>query len=633
VIVLSSETIVTAGWLDAIMRCAATDARTGTITPFSNNAGICSFPEFCRSNLVPEDPELINRAMKLAAVPVYPELPTAAGFCMFIGRRLIRKIGVFDPELCEAHREANDFSMRARNAGYRNVLCDDAYVVHVGSRSGPAAGDDNPAQVLANHPDDVHLVREFIAKDPIRPIRAMVHSQLALLANERKPGVLHVVHPRGGGTEKYIQELISVSHDYRHYFLRIHPDRWLVTDAGDADSANYAWSRHGDDPDRAWLRSICAWLRIGVVHVHSLVGSGDDFLQVLEEASVPYCYSVHDMYLPCPTVYLINSEGKYCDATTDHALCRQCLSKFSGLKDTDVSRWRARYRGFLDNASKVYAPSKWAGDTLARYYPGIEVTLAPPWTEPARNEPVGEVSNAFDLPNDACRHIGVLGAIGPEKGARHLEALVARIRERRLPLRIVVIGYTDRDSRHQSSDQVLTIHGPYRREEVEALFDWYRIALVAFPTVWPETFSYTLSEGWMAGRPALVPPRGALQERILATGAGWLMEGWPDADAILDQLMALTAPENAPELERRARLAKAVFREGPREAESTGILYRDMLADVSKHAERAVSRYRIYEAACRALGMAPSPPAPNRGPTAPVHRRTMIANLVRLLRA
>ena len=83
-----------------------------------------------------------------------------------------------------------------------------------------------------------------------------------------------------------------------------------------------------------------------------------------------------------------------------------------------------------------------------------------------------------------------------------------RIRERGLPLRIVVIGYTDRESRHQAADQVLTIHGPYRRDEIEALFDHYRIALLAFPTIWPETFSYTLSEGWPAGRPALVP-RGA----------------------------------------------------------------------------------------------------------------------------
>jgi hypothetical protein len=49
--------------------------------------------------------------------------------------------------------------------------------------------------------------------------------------------------------------------------------------------------------------------------------------------------------------------------------------------------------------------------------------------------------------------IGVLGAIGPVKGARQLERLVARSRERKLPFRWVVVGYMDRQFQpHQSAD-------------------------------------------------------------------------------------------------------------------------------------------------------------------------------------
>ena len=637
VLLLDPDTIVTHGWLDKMSRCAASDPTIGTITPFSNKAGNCSFPEFRRNNPVPEDPGLINRAMDLAVVPVYPELPAAAGSCMFIRRRVLREVGEFDSAFGDARSAAADFSMRARRAGYRNVLCDDAYVIYPESRlvggHRHALIEHEQAEVLAKHPDYLPLVRAFIAQDPLRPVRAMVHSQLAVLGREGNPGVLHVLHARGGGTEKYIQELIAASRDdYRHYFLRILPDRWLLMEADDAQPSYYAWLRDGDAANFDWLRPICSWLRIGVVHVHSLVGSGDDFLRILDQASVPYCYSVHDMYLPCPTVYLINSAGEYCNATTDNALCRECLSKCSGLPDTDVDRWRARYRGFLDKAAAIYAPSKWAGETLAKYYPGIKVTVASHRPELPRAAPARAVLDAFQLPDDECRHVGVLGAIGPEKGARQLDALVARIRERRLPLRIVVIGYTDHEARHQSSDHVLTIHGLYRQDEIEALLDSYRVALVAFPTVWPETFSYTLSEGWMAGRPALVPPRGALQERVLATGAGWIMDGWPDADAILDQLIALTAPENRPELERRAKLAKAVVRERPHGEKPAGILYHHLLANVTAEDPRAVPRYPIYEAACRALDRAPSPQAAIRSPTAPVPRRSPIERLVGLLR-
>jgi O-antigen biosynthesis protein len=637
VVLLNSDCVVTSGWLEKMRRCAGSDPRIGTITPFSNNAEICSFPSFCQDNPPPEDPELINRALELAAVPLYPDIPTAVGFCMFVRRELIRDIGVFDPVFGRGYGEENDFSMRASTAGYRNVLCDDTFVVHLGSRSfgshRQAMVEQNLVKVLAKHPDYMKIVREFIEKDPIGPIRSMGRSQVARLANPGNPGVLHVVHPRGGGTEKYVQELMSASGgDYRHYLLRILGDRWQLVDANGVSPSSYECLRQDGASQGAWLRSLCSWLHIELAHVHSLVGSGDDLLRILEQASMPYCYSVHDMYLACPTVYLIDSEGEYCNATTDNAVCRRCLSGIDGLADTDIVQWRARYRAFLEKASKVFAPSQWARDTLAKYYPGIDISIAPPWPDLVDNESARGTPSAFDLPNDECRHIGVLGAIGPEKGARHLDTLVARIRERRLPLRMIVVGYTDRDHRCQSDDKVLTVHGPYRREEIEALLDHYRIALIVFPTIWPETFSYTLSEGWLAGRPALVPPTGALQERVLATGAGWIMNEWPKADSILDQLLQLTDPGNEEALEHKARLARSLLREGDHAAGLIRNLYRDMLPDAAGKAEHVISRLQIYEAACCALKIEPSSASAHRRFQDDPPQPTTIKSLFRLFR-
>lgn len=50
VVLLNSDTVVTQGWLDALRRCAASSPHIGTITPFSNDAEICSFPRFCADN-------------------------------------------------------------------------------------------------------------------------------------------------------------------------------------------------------------------------------------------------------------------------------------------------------------------------------------------------------------------------------------------------------------------------------------------------------------------------------------------------------------------------------------------------------------------------------------------------------
>ena len=124
VVLLNSDTIVTEGWLERIHRCAESSPEIATITPFSNNAEICSFPQFCVANPVPEDPEFIARVISNTGQPGYPEIPTAVGFCMYIRRSVLDQLGDFDAETFGlGYGEENDFCMRVRAAGYRNVLC------------------------------------------------------------------------------------------------------------------------------------------------------------------------------------------------------------------------------------------------------------------------------------------------------------------------------------------------------------------------------------------------------------------------------------------------------------------------------------------------------------------------------
>ncbi len=47
VVLLNSDTLVANNWLDRLAEAAASDDRVATVTPFSNNAEICSFPRFC----------------------------------------------------------------------------------------------------------------------------------------------------------------------------------------------------------------------------------------------------------------------------------------------------------------------------------------------------------------------------------------------------------------------------------------------------------------------------------------------------------------------------------------------------------------------------------------------------------
>jgi GT2 family glycosyltransferase len=115
VVLLNSDTIVTAGWLQRLAACAASDPRIATATPFSNNAEICSFPEFCRANPVPADPDAVARACAASGPAEYPELPTAVGFCMLIRRAALDVVGDFDAATFgRGYGEENDFCLRGR---------------------------------------------------------------------------------------------------------------------------------------------------------------------------------------------------------------------------------------------------------------------------------------------------------------------------------------------------------------------------------------------------------------------------------------------------------------------------------------------------------------------------------------
>ena len=192
VVLLNSDTVTTTGWLQRIAACAASDPRIATITPWSNNAEICSFPALCENNPVPDDPDRIAAACASAGAPEYPELPTAVGFCMYIRRAALRQTGDFDTATFgRGYGEENDFCLRVAGMGWRNVLCDDAYVVHAGNASfgplGERPGGENMRRLLSRWPDYGQRVADFIRADPLSPLRERIVRRLAQMQSLRTP--------------------------------------------------------------------------------------------------------------------------------------------------------------------------------------------------------------------------------------------------------------------------------------------------------------------------------------------------------------------------------------------------------------------------------------------------------------
>jgi L-rhamnosyltransferase len=234
VVLLNSDTIVTSSWLHKLRHCADSQQDIGTITPFSNNAEICSFPVFCHNNsLEGVDINVVNRALESTAAPTYPDIPTAVGFCMYIRRNLLNIIGLFDAETFGlGYGEENDFCMRAVRAGYRNVLCDDTFVAHLGSRSFDSKTEAlkarNMQRLLAKHPDYLNIVQRFIEGDPLGSIRARAIVWLENLTAVRAMGVASVTVTFNPDPMRLAEQLVA---------LRNQVSQIIIVDNGSAPSA------------------------------------------------------------------------------------------------------------------------------------------------------------------------------------------------------------------------------------------------------------------------------------------------------------------------------------------------------------------------------------------------------------
>lgn len=636
VILLNSDTIVTPGWLDAMMHCLATDPRIGTLTPFSNNAEILSFPRFCEDNPWPADadPAMVARAMAAMAVPTYPDIPTGVGFCMLVRRAVLDDVGVFDMAFGRGYGEENDLCVRAARRGWRNVLADNAFVVHTGARSFTAEKEAlcarNLGILLDRHPHYNDMVREFVAADPLRALRDAARMKLASLASPGR-GVLHVTHAHGGGTDVYMRTLIAHSAPgWRHFVATPADDRWRVEEMrADGDVVVYDFERGAHEPWRDFLGGMCATFGIGLVHLHQVSACRAGLVTALSDFPLPFVYTVHDLFIACPTITFQGPDGMYCGAQVDAAVCARCLAAQPAFDRVDIASWRAQHHALMRAAACRIAPSQWTADTLQRYFPDCPAVLIPhgaPEVFPPRGR---GARMAVMLPADGVPTVAILGAIGPDKGARRIERLAEIARMRQLRLRFVLIGYMDfQHGPWQSTDALLTIHGHYAIDDLPDLFAQYRVSFVLYPSAGPETFSYTLTEAWCAGRPALVPPIGALSERVGATGAGWVMteREWRDEVAMLERVETILADRDG--VQRAVEHALAVRHATRVEMlASTFARYEEALAHGRRGQPMEMTPMQAGRVRHALHYAAWTPPAPDRLP-APASR-SLLARLAR----
>lgn len=205
VVLLNSDTEVPKGWLDKLMKCAESDKKIATVTPLSNNASLASVPLFNQENQFPDGYtfEKMAKLVEECSMHLYPEIPSGHGFCLYIKREALDKVGYFDEEAFgKGYGEENDFCFRCLKKGYKHILCDDVYVFHKGAQSFNEKGE-HADELARRYPEIIKKVGWWYEREEV----GVIGDNLALRIGTSESKVNILILPRK--MDKNLQELIN----------------------------------------------------------------------------------------------------------------------------------------------------------------------------------------------------------------------------------------------------------------------------------------------------------------------------------------------------------------------------------------------------------------------------------------
>ncbi len=545
VVLLNSDTLVPPGWLGRLRQAAYADRDIGTVTPLSNEASILSYPGPPGTNPPPDLTATIHldRAAQRANGCRLVDIPVGVGFCLYLRRDCLNAVGLFRADLfAQGYGEENDFCLRARRLGWRNVALTGLFVGHLGGTSfggGAAHLRARNSRILERlHPGWTTLIDEYRVRDPLaEPRRRIDLVRWRQRGRQWRRSVVLISHDDGGGVERRLIHGIEIHARAGRRAIVLRPAETAggepaiaVHDGQCDDLPNliYAMPRETN----ALLRLLRA-ARPDMIEAHHCADYPPAIYDLITKLDIPCDVHVHDYAWFCPRISLVGAHDRYC-GEPDLAGCEACVADnghFLQEKIT-VAALRHRSAGFLSAARRVVVPSDDAAVRMRRHFDMLETTTVP-------HEDDGAIvpTAPAPRPRHARARLCVVGGLGVHKGYNIILSCARDAAQRDLNMDFVIVGHTIDDARLLATGRVF-VTGRFMPNEAVGLIAEQNAQLGFVASICPETWCLGLGEIWRAGLRAAAFDIGAPAERIRRTGNGILLPLSLSASAINNRLMA-----------------------------------------------------------------------------------------------
>ena len=516
-VILNSDTEVPEKWLSRMLRPFFLDTKLGSVTPFSNSATLCSFPESFKDNELYQGLSLskIDEAFRrLPLINPLLKIPTGVGFCMAFRSDLVNKIGFFDQIYGKGYCEENDWCLRATNYGYHHALVNNLFVYH--EHGGSFSSDEknklirkNFKFLLSRYPEYQSLIHNFVNDDPIRYLRNIV--EFILFKSQQT--ILIIDHDIGGGANDYRNESIQK-------FLDQNKKVVLFTDNANSGLTHLTFYSNKQIQvtnlkNMSLFKNIFNLFSIDEVIYNNSVNFKNtlNFLNEILNLKKVYKFKIttliHDFYPICPSYTLINKDGKYCELPKID-VCQKCIGNlnpiYSGVVDNnrDIYKWRECWGNFLKSSEQIICFSNSSKEILLKVYPFAKNTLN------VIPHLVHWAPIRVPLIQKSKLNIGVIGSLNYAKGASLINELVNYIEDKGLQIHVTLLG----EITPIFFNAKINILGRYEKKDLPFLIEKNNLNMILMPSIWPETFSYVTSEIIKMDLPLVSFDIGAQAERV-----------------------------------------------------------------------------------------------------------------------
>jgi GT2 family glycosyltransferase len=544
IVLLNSDIEIPFGWLSKLIRPLLHDKTIATVTPISNAATICSFPEM-KDNFVLPDEELNRINRELGKMDLfYEEIPTGVGFCMAISKKALDTIGHLDEKnFPRGYGEEVDLCFRAAKKGFKNILNANLYITH--KHGGSFQAEEKIKLQTAHqkkieklHPNFTSSLNHYFANNRFIYIKLALILKLA--KEEGKEILVFFDHDLGGGTNLY-----SKNYQQKHsdkvfiYGQYINPN--ANEDKKIAFSINYKSNllKFGvNDIDILFSFLDYYGLLPGEIIINNIVSYNKPLTFINKVVAYKQAKNIklsvfcHDYYYLCPNFLLFTENNQFCRLPSDQKVCASCLENLNKIIDpqliteefTTLLEWRATWGKVLSqNTDQIVAFSDTTKSLLIKQWPQLQLKI-----EVIPHELVG-----FKKFDEKVYNIAILGNIHSiAKGAQFVRDLANHIDKNKLKnFTLINFGGINPHYDHH----VIIKKGPYQLQNLHYALVTAKIDVILIPSVCAETFSFTTREAIESGIPTACFNFGGQYDQVKKYSKGIVVDKI-DPAALLEQI-------------------------------------------------------------------------------------------------